>query len=355
MNYIKKIIRWKITILFLLLLTFISIIISASIGPVYIPYSTVFNILLHDAFNRIHAVIPFIENSIIPYWSSGFETIVMDIRYPRILLSILVGAALATSGATMQGLFKNPMADPFIIGTSAGAAFGATLTIWLGLAFFGIYTLPFMAFIGAIGAIFIVYNIAKIGGKIPIETLLLSGIAIGSFLSAITSFMIYMAGEELRMIVMWLMGGFAVVRWEEVHIMFIPTLIGISIIYFFARDLNIMLLGEEEALHLGIGVESFKKIMLVITAFITALAVSFSGLIGFVGLVIPHVVRIVVGSDHRILIPASALVGGIFMLWCDNIARTIMPPHELPVGIITALFGAPFFIYLLRKRKNSMF
>lgn len=296
-----------------------------------------------------------VDGLVTPSWSIAEETIVYQIRLPRILLGASVGAALAIAGATMQGLFKNPMADPFIIGISSGAALGASLAIVLGADAFGIYAIPLMAFLGATTAAFVVYNIARVGGKVPVETLLLAGIAVGAFLSAATSFMMYISGERLHQIILWMMGGLWVSNWAQVQMALPLICAGMLALYLFAKDLNVMLLGEEPAQHLGIGVESLKKIVLVCASLVTAVAVSVSGLIGFVGLIIPHMVRILTGPDHRILLPASALVGSIFLVWADTLARTIITPTELPVGIITALFGAPFFVYLLRTRKRSMF
>ncbi len=346
-NHLEKILRWKLIIACLLLILALSIVLTVAIGPVPIHPSIVLNMFIGE--------MPIINDLVVPSWSTAEETIIFQIRLPRIILGMLVGAALAIAGATMQGLFKNPMADPFIIGISSGAALGATLAIVLGAYIFGIYTIPLMAFLGATTAAFVVYNIARVGGKVPVETLLLAGIAVGSFLSAITSFMMYISGEHLHQIVFWMMGGLWVSDWAQVRMALPLICVGMMILYFFAKDLNVMLLGEEPAQHLGIGVESLKKIMLICASLVTAVAVSVSGLIGFVGLIIPHMVRILTGPDHRILLPASALVGGIFLIWADTLARTIITPTELPVGIITALFGAPFFVYLLRTRKRPMF
>lgn len=325
----------------------LTIILATTLGAAHISPFTVFKILL--------AKLPLIKNLITPSWTIGEATIILQIRLPRIILGALVGAALSIAGTTMQGLFKNPMADPYIVGISSGAALGAISTIVFGLTIFGMYTIPLMAFIGAAAAIFLVYNIASVRGKLPVSTLLLAGIAVTLFLSAIISLMMYISGEKLHGIVFWLMGGLWGRNWNHVMMAFPFIFLGAIIIYIFARDLNVMLLGEEPAQHLGIEVETLKKIIILSTSLITAAAVSVSGIIGFVGLIIPHAMRILVGPDHRILLPSSALVGGIFLIWADTLARTIISPIELPVGIITALFGAPFFIYLLRTRKRAMF
>ena len=346
-NYLKKIFHWKLIITYLTVSLGLTIILATTLGAAHISPFTVLKILF--------AKLPLIKNLIIPSWTIGEATIILQIRLPRIILGVLVGAALSIAGTTMQGLFKNPMADPYIVGISSGAALGAISTIVFGLTIFGMYTIPLMAFIGAAAAIFLVYNIASVRRKLPVSTLLLAGIAVTLFLSAIISLMMYISGEKLHGIVFWLMGGLWGRNWNHVMMAFPFIFLGAIIIYIFARDLNVMLLGEEPAQHLGIEVETLKKIIILSTSLITAAAVSVSGIIGFVGLIIPHAMRILVGPDHRILLPSSALVGGIFLVWADTLARTIISPIELPVGIITALFGAPFFIYLLRTRKRAMF
>ncbi len=310
---------------------------ALSIGPAKIPVTTVFRILFH------------LPGS----WSESYGIILMEVRLPRVILSALVGSGLAVAGCAMQGLFRNPMASPYILGISSGSAFGASLAIVLGVGLgTGVFAVPFTAFIFALLTIFLVYNVAKIGRRVPMETLLLAGIATGSFFWAQVSLMKYIAGEELRSIVFWLMGGFWASSWDKVAIAFPLILLGIVVIMFFSRDLNLMLMGEEHALNLGTDVENVKKIVLVFASLITAAAVSVSGIIGFVGLIIPHIMRIIVGPDHRVLLPSSCLVGAIFLMWMDALARTAIQPTELPVGIITASLGAPFFLYLLRKRRR---
>lgn len=255
----------------------------------------------------------------------------------------------------MQAVFRNPMASPYILGISSGAAFGASLAIVLGMSFVtGIYSVPLMAFLFALLTVFVVYGIAKVGERMPVEILLLTGIAVGSLFSALVSLMLYIAGEKLSTIVFWLMGGFWMSDWNRVLIAAPLILSGIATIFLFSRHLNLILMGEETAMNLGLEVETFKKVVLVFASLITATAVSVCGIIGFVGLIIPHLMRIVVGPDHRILLPSSCLVGATFLIWVDTLARVIIKPTELPVGIITALLGVPFFLYLLRKRKRIM-
>ncbi|MEG3056671.1 MAG: iron chelate uptake ABC transporter family permease subunit [Methanoculleus sp.] len=269
-----------------------------------------------------------------------------DVRLPRVIVAVLVGCALAVAGTAMQGLFRNSMADPYIIGTSSGGALGATLSI----VFFAGTGRPVFAFIGATVATFTVYTIARQGGKVPVETLLLSGVALSMLLSAFLSFLMYTAGRSLHQIMFWLMGGFWNVSWDDV---LIATLIpiGCLAIYFYARDMNIISLGEEDAIHLGVNVERLKQLLLFASAFLAGIAVSIAGAIGFIGLITPHVMRLIVGPDHRILLPAAALAGGILLLWSDTLTRTFA--GDMPVGIITSCFGAPFFIYLLRSRMKA--
>jgi len=310
------------------------------VGPVNIPSLTVLQILFGQMFSSRS-------------WPPVYEVILLNVRLPRVLLCALVGSALSVAGTTMQALFRNPMASPYILGISSGAAFGASLAIVLGISLVtGIYAVPLMAFLFALLTVFLVYGIAKVRGRTPVETLLLTGIAVASLFSALVSFMLYVAGEKLSRIVFWLMGGFWASDWNKVVIASPLILLGIAATFLFSRHLNLILMGEETALNLGLEVETFKKIILVFASLITAVAVSVCGIIGFVGLIIPHAMRIVVGPNHRILLPSSCLVGAMFLVWVDTLARTIIQPTELPIGIITALLGVPFFLYLLRKRKR---
>jgi iron complex transport system permease protein len=344
----KKYRRWTAITSALCVALFFSIVVSTVIGTA--------NISIQDIIRMLAHKLPGIGDGIAVTWKDSSEIIFFRIRLPRIMLALLIGAALAVAGVTYQALFKNPMADPYIIGVSSGAAFGANLAILTGLSvsIAGISTISFFAFFGALGVTFVVYSIARVGRKIHIETLLLAGIAIGAFLSAMSSFMMYIAGDKLHQMVYWTMGGLWSSTWDDVWAIALFILIGIVVILLKARTLNLLLMGDETAQHLGVEVEREKKILLTASSLITAFAVSVSGLIGFVGLVIPHIMRIVVGPDHRILVPASALFGAIFLIFADTISRTIFSPTELPVGIITAFFGGPFFTYLLITRKKGI-
>ena len=331
----------RILTFFILLVTlFLTLFFALMVGPVNIPPLTIFQIL----FNISPAS-----------WPPGYATIVIDIRLPRILLGALVGSALAVAGTTMQAIFRNPMASPYILGISSGAAFGAALAFVLGLnILLGISAVTLLAFLFTLLTTYLVYTIAKGGERTSVETLLLTGIAVGSFFSALVSLLMYISGEKLSTIWFWLMGGLWASDWNKLLFITPMIIFGIVALSLVSRHLNLLLMGEETALNLGLEVETFKKIIIILASLITAAAVSVCGIIGFIGLIIPHMMRILVGPDHRILLPSSCLVGAIFLVWVDTLARTIIAPVELPVGIITALFGAPFFLYLLRKRKKMI-
>jgi iron complex transport system permease protein len=347
-TYFERASRWKLIVIILTVALTLIIILSLNVGFAQIPFPTVLKILA----KRMPFLGSLVDSSNVSYVE---ETIIIQIRMPRILAGALVGAALAAAGVVYQGIFRNPMADPYVLGVSAGAAVGASLAIVLGIGFtlLGVSTVPILAFAGSLMAIFAVYNISRVGSRVPVTTLLLSGIAVSIFLSAIVAVLQVVAGERLHVIVFWLMGGFSYVEWKDIWAILPLICLGTAVIYFYARDLNIFALGEDTAQHLGVDVEKVKKLLLVFGSLVTAAAVSVSGLIGFIGLMIPHITRILIGPDHRILLPTSIIVGASFLVICDAVARVIVSPVELPVGVITALSGGPFFIYLLRKKKES--
>lgn len=341
-NYLK-------TFSLLLITLMVTISISVVIG--------VANVTIIDSIKIIFKTIPIIGDYIdVSNIQRSHVAIIQNIRLPRVLLSFLVGYGLSIVGVAFQGMLKNPMADPFIVGTSSGAALGASIAILLKLnkMFFGVGIVSIFAFIGALLATLIVYNMARIKGKVPVTTLLLAGIATGQFFTAIMSFIMTISTKDVSTIIFWTMGSFSGRGWNHIQIAIVPVLLGSIIIYIFAKDLNIMLLGEDSAQNMGVETEKVKKIILITSVLITAFLVSVSGIIGFVGLIVPHMVRLLIGPDHRILIPASGLIGGIFLIVADTLSRTIIAPTELPVGIITALAGCPFFIYLLRKTKRTV-
>ena len=318
-----------------------TVITSVAVGPVWI------------APQKIAAML---ANLVVPgnhTWSEAEAIIIFQIRLPRTFMALLVGSGLAVAGVAMQALFKNPLADPYVLGASSGAGFGAALIISLGVV--SAIFVPLAAFAGAIIASFTVYGLSMIGPRSSVSLLLLSGIALSTFFSALISYLMFVAGSNLQELVFWLMGGFWASTWQYVEITFPVILIGAVILYAYARDLNLMLSGEESAQHLGVAVENLKRILLVTVSFIVGVAVAFCGIIGFVGLIVPHVVRTFTGPDHKALIPASALFGGILLIWADIIARSAIPGTEVPVGIITALLGAPFFMYLVRSKRKNIF
>jgi len=328
----------------LALLLGITIIVTLGIGSTDIPFSTLFHILL--------AKLPLIH--IEPTWTINTETIIFDIRLPRLLLAGLVGAALAVAGTTYQGLFRNPLADPYLIGVAQGAALGAIIGFMLPVSW-QLGSIPLLAFVGAVSAAAMVYSIAKVGKTLPMTTLILAGVAIGAFLAAITSYLMIASGDKLHGIISWLLGSFSLTSWWQVAVVTPYILVGTVIIWLYARPLNVMQLDEEQAQQLGINVEQVKLILLGAATLITAAAVCFCGIIGFVGIIIPHAVRLIWGPDHRFLLPLATLAGAIFLILADAAARTMLAPTEVPIGVITAFFGAPFFLYLLRQKKRAIF
>lgn len=290
-------------------------------------------------------------------WQSEFtqeqKAVLWFIRMPRTLVGVLVGAALGVAGAVMQGVFSNPLADPGIVGVSSGAATGAVLSIALGVSAQSMFYMPMFAFVGAICAVSITVFLAMRHGKIPVMTLLLSGVAVSMLLGALTSgILTFMNEQKLQQYLFWMVGGLDYRRWEHVYLALGPIVLGICIMLLLARHLNILVLGETEAKAVGMAVVPFRLFLLFIAAMTTATAVCVSGNIGFVGLVVPHMMRMLIGPDHRVLLPASALAGAIFLVLCDTLGRLVVPPAEVRVGIMTALLGTPYFLYLLRRIKN---
>jgi iron complex transport system permease protein len=267
------------------------------------------------------------------------------------LLGLLVGSALAVSGAAMQGLFRNPLASPYVLGIASGASTGAALAILFASG--SVLILPLGAFVGATAAVLIVYGLARgRDRRTSIFTLILAGVAVGALFSAVTSFLIFLSsgGEKLSDVLFWIMGGLGRANWPSLAILTPIVAVGIAVVFTFARDLNALSLGEEGAHHVGVNPDTLYRWLLGTTTLLTAAAVAMAGTIGFIGLVIPHVMRLLVGPDHRRLLPVSALAGGCFLVWSDMAARTVFAPAELPVGVITAFLGAPFFLYLLKTR-----
>lgn len=332
-------------------LLFVLIIVGVAVGTTFVPAGAVLRVLLFQ-------VLPggWVDISDIP---EPQHVIIWLIRAPRVMVAAVVGAGLAVAGTQMQGLFKNPLASPDIVGTSAGGALGAVLALATGLAMRSLFYLPLFSFVGAFLALFAVYFISTRHGRTPVATLLLAGIALTSLIGAVTSFLITMTWvrwEVAQEILFWLMGGLDSRTWSH-FLMAIPCVVlGIGLSLFYSRDLDLLLAGEETATSLGVEIEHVKRIVLTSAALMTGAAVAVSGVVGFVGLIVPHIVRLIIGPAHRRLIPASALTGAAFLVFADLLARTLLRPEEIRLGIVTATFGAPFFLYLLlRHRKEASY
>jgi iron complex transport system permease protein len=343
-----KLHRWWITMVFLTVALIAVAILALGIGSANISPGQIIAAIFSNDFLKV------ITGS---HASSPVNAVVLEVRMPRILIAALVGASLAVAGTAMQGIFRNPMASPYILGLSSGAAFGASLAIVLGLSFvfMGVeFAVPLLAFIFCFITLFIVYGISATKMGVPVTTLLLAGIAVGSLFTALVSMIKYFAGDNLSSIVYWMMGGLWTSNWQQVWVTLPLVVIGTVALMYYSRELNLMMVGEEHATNLGVNVRRSRLMILVWSSLLTAAAVAVSGVIGFVGLIVPHTLRIILGPDNRILMPASIVGGAAFMIGMDTVARTIIPGSELPVGIITALIGAPFFLWLLRARKRDI-
>jgi iron complex transport system permease protein len=342
----RKLLRWSIALASLAVALVATAVVAICIGSVAIPVDRVFQALFSSDLWTVmtggHA-------------SSVDNIIVLEIRLPRILVAALVGASLSIAGVAMQALFRNPMASPYILGLSSGGAFGAAIAIVLGFSLVsGQFAIPIMAFLFTFLTMFIVYGISRTKFGVPVTTLLLAGIAVGAFFSALVSLVKYFSGDKLADIVFWMMGGLWNSNWSLFWMALPFVLVGSLVLLVLAREMNLLMMGEGQAVNLGVNVRQVRLIILIASSLVTAAAVSVSGVIGFVGLIIPHTLRIILGPDNKILLPASVVGGAVFMIITDTIARTIISPQELPVGIITALLGAPFFLYLLRARKREI-
>lgn len=322
---------------------FAVIVLSTAIGAVGVPFTQTVKIILKNW--------GFIPDAKFP---EGWEPIIFFVRFPRVVIAALVGAALAVSGAVMQGMFRNPMADPGIIGVSSGASLGAVASIALGLTAKSLYFMPLMASVGSLAAAFIIFLLASQGGKIPVMNLILSGVAVSMFLGSLTTVVLmFISGDQVKQFLFWTVGSLNGRRWEDLRLAFIPILACIALLLLFSRDMNILLLGEEEAQSVGLNPSKTRKFLLLLASVATASAVSVSGTISFVGLIVPHILRLVFGPDHRVLLPVSALGGAVFLVVCDLIGRTVLMPREVGVGIVTSFLGAPYFLFLLNKARKE--
>ena len=323
-----------------------SMVAGISIGSVQVPIPVLWQIIGKEVFHLPLAAEP----------DSMLTNIVMNIRLPRVILAGLVGASLAIAGAAFQGLLRNPLADPYTLGISSGASVGAVLTLFLNISLpvIGIYTLPALSILFSLITIFAVLAFAKkMDRSMKVETIILTGIIFSSFLSAFISLMIALTGDELRQIIGWLLGSVSMRGWSYIHIILPFFIIGSIILLLNTRELNAMTFGEERAKHLGVNVEKRKLLILIAGSILTGAAVAVSGTIGFVGLVIPHLVRRIWGPDHKHLLPLSMLIGSGFLMLADLAARSVIAPSELPIGVITSLIGAPAFALILLKRRRE--
>ncbi|MFI6484768.1 FecCD family ABC transporter permease [Nonomuraea sp. NPDC050663] len=313
-------------------------------GSVTLPAGQVWGILLH----RIHPALAE------PSWAAVRETIVMDVRLPRVLLAAVIGAGLSVCGMALQALVRNPLADPMLLGVSSGASVGAVTVVVFSLTTFGALSLPIAAFIGALAALVAVYFLARSGGRMTTVRLVLAGVAMAEVLSAVASFLVVTSNDphKTQSALRWMLGGLAGTTWTMVWIPAAAVLAGTVVLLGVSRPLNLLLAGEEAASSLGLDVHRFRAALFVLVAMMIGTIVAVSGAIGFVGLIMPHVVRLIIGADHRRALPATALLGAAFLITADLVSRTLIAPEEIPVGIITALVGGPFFLWLMRRRSK---
>ena len=327
----------------LIALLLCTIIVSTSMGYMQIHWQDILRVIGSHLFNA-----PDLSSSVEP----SVPYVVMDVRLPRILTAALVGAGLALSGVIYQGILLNPLADPYTLGISSGAAFGASLALLANLTLWSQFSTPLFAFAGAIATLFIVMRLSTFNGLISAQTLILSGVIVGAILSAGISFMKYLADEQVAIIIFWLMGSFGSSTWSGVLLLLVTVLFGLCITLYFSRDLNIMSLGKRSSDSLGVETAKIRKILLISASFVTAICVALTGIIGFIGLIVPHLMRYIVGPDNRKLLPASALAGAILLLIADTITRAVLP-MEVPIGVLTALIGGPFFCIIFRQKQKG--
>ena len=323
------------------ILLIISLSIGISVGAVSVQTSTVWGIILNKFSPDL------IEQS----WSKGKEAIVWDIRFPRTILAIMVGSGLAIVGASLQSVTRNLLADPHLLGISSGGAFGAILALLHTGLFIGLLTVPLLAFLGALFATFIVLIVSRLTSSTSADRLVLAGVAVSFIIMSCANILIFLGDPKAtHTVVFWMLGGLGLAQWNQLIYPLIVLLICGLWLFSQARVLNAMTVGDESASTLGINVTKFRFVIFVVCALITGVMVAFSGIIGFVGLMVPHIVRMIVGGDYFRVLPLSALLGAIFLLWADIAARKIMPPEDMPIGIVTGLVGGIFFVWLLRRK-----
>jgi iron complex transport system permease protein len=330
-----------VVLLLLAVVLSVGIVLSTGTGFLEIAFADVLRILLAKLANA---------PGLTAHLDDLASVVVMDVRLPRILTAALVGGGLAISGAVFQGILLNPLADPYTLGVSAGAAFGASLALLLNVTFLGLWSVPAFAFGGAAATLMVVIYLTASSGDLSSGNLILSGIIVAAILSAGVSFIKYMADEQVNIIIFWLMGSFASKTWAETGLTAAAVALGLGIFFFFSRDLNVLALGGRTAGSLGVSPRKIALLLLVSASLVSAMCVAVSGIIGFVGLLVPHMVRFITGPDNRRLIPAAALTGACLLLCADTLTRAVLP-QEIPIGVITALIGGPFFCYIYRKRQ----
>jgi iron complex transport system permease protein len=323
----------------------VALILSVAIGSVFIEPATVGKIILSQ--------LPGID--LARDWPETFAVILLQVRLPHTILILLTGAALAGSGAVYQGIFRNPLADPYLIGVASGAGLGAVLALTINwpAQLLGLYSVPAAAFIGASLTVALVYNLARVGKSAPTTTLILAGVAVSSFATSLTSFLMLRAREDLQRALSWLLGSSILSGWDPVKAILPYLIVGLAALFVSGHTLNVLQFGDEQAHQLGINVERRKLVFILAASLTTAAAVAFSGIIGFIGLIVPHVVRMLTGPDYRKLVPLSVIGGGAALLLADLLARVVLAPQTLPVGIVTALAGAPFFLFVLRRARHQ--
>jgi iron complex transport system permease protein len=334
-------VRWTIAGLAVILAA--GTVAAAGLGYIRLPFPAVIQIMAARLFDQPDWIAHYD-----PVWS----VVVMEVRLPRILSSVLVGAGLALAGVIFQGILLNPLADPYTLGVSAGAAFGASVALLLNISLLGAFSVPLFAFAGAVATLFMVIYLSADGGGLSSTNLILSGIIVAAILSAGLSFIKYVADEQVSVIIFWLMGSFAARTWIDVGLVAAAVGLGLAVCIYFARDLNLLALGERPAASLGVDFQRVTLILLVTVSLVAAVCVAISGIIGFVGLLVPHLMRMLVGPDNRRLLPASLLAGALLLLAADTLTRAALP-QEIPIGVLTALVGGPFFCYIFRKRQKE--
>ncbi|MBN1304356.1 MAG: iron ABC transporter permease [Anaerolineales bacterium] len=327
------------------LLLIAALLLSVAVGSVFIPPGTFARILLSSMRLSVGTIDQ----------AETFTAIIFRIRLPHTILIMLAGASLGASGAVYQGVFRNPLADPYLIGVASGAGLGAVLAMSVDWPqeLLGLYTVPAAAYLGALVTILLVYQLARVGKTLPTTSMILAGVAISSFASSLMSFLLLRSGERVHQALSWIMGGGVLAGWPPVLAVIPYMAVGFVVLVLSGHVLNVLQFGEEQAQQLGINSERAKLILILAASLTTAAAVAFSGLIGFVGLIVPHIYRLFYGSDYRRLVPLSLLGGGTALLLADLLARVVLAPQVLPVGIVTALAGAPFFLWVLRRSRNE--